>query len=284
MDARDIRATFGYQSTLSRALSEAGDSVIAQRAYPEMRAPTLSARETAVDWMRNVIGTSRAGNVVTGAFDAWLATPDSVSKLPGALASIPSAAMRLANGATSYVGQLLDDPLGTAANTMAGGVDSFRSGWNRTVNGDGRAMGSAVFALGTMPMGPRYQPGVVTFGNDLVPASGRWLDAGTPAPIPLQVAKQLDGQSFKTFPDLQAAIWRTIGSDAELSASFGPQSLAQTAKGNAPFVPPAFQTNASNAGMRFNLHHVDPISDGGAVYDLSNLRIVSPRIHYGIHY
>ena len=111
----------------------------------------------------------------------------------------------------------------------------------------------------------------------------RQLDAGVPTPIPLQVARQLEGQSFKTFPDLQSAIWRTIGNDAELSASFGAQSLTQTAKGNAPFVPAAFQTSASDVGMRFHLHHEELIANGGAVYDLSNLRIVSPKIHNEIH-
>lgn len=129
---------------------------------------------------------------------------------------------------------------------------------------------------------PRYQPGVVTFGDDLVPASGNWLSAATPAPIPLQVARALEGQSFKTFPELQSAVWRTIGNDAELSAGFGEQALGQMSIGNAPFAPRAFQN--SQFGGRFNLHHVDPIGTGGAVYDLSNLRIVSPRVHTEIHY
>jgi hypothetical protein len=41
--------------------------------------------------------------------------------------------------------------------------------------------------------------------------------------------------------------------------------------------------NFSDAGMRFNLHHVQTVEDGGAVYDFSNLRIVSPRTHATIH-
>jgi hypothetical protein len=95
MDARDIRATFGYESMLSRQLAEAGGAM-APRDYPEMRAPVLSARETAVDWMRSVVGTSRAGDVVTGAFDAWLGPPEALTKLPDAVGATPSAATRLA--------------------------------------------------------------------------------------------------------------------------------------------------------------------------------------------
>ncbi len=54
--------------------------------------------------------------------------------------------------------------------------------------------------------------------------------------------------------------------------------------GYAPFAPAEFQINASDAGMRFNLHHIVPIEEGGAVYDLSNIQIVDPQTHYLIHY
>lgn len=124
-------------------------------AYPEMRAPAFSARQTAVDWVSSVVGTSRAGNVITGAVDAWLATPELLSKLPDAVGAIPSGVVRLANGTVSAATQLWNDPLGTVTDAMASGVDGLRSGFNRTVNGDGRAMGSALFALGTagVPLG-----------------------------------------------------------------------------------------------------------------------------------
>jgi hypothetical protein len=49
------------------------------------------------------------------------------------------------------------------------------------------------------------------------------------------------------------------------------------------FNSPEFQINASDAGMRFNLHHIEPIESGGAVYDLSNLQIVSSKVHFEIH-
>jgi hypothetical protein len=123
--------------------------------YPEMRAPAFSARQAAVDWVSSVVGTSRAGNVVAGAVDAWLAAPEVLSSLPGTLAAIPSGVVRLANGAMLAATQLRNDPLGTVAEAMASGVDGLRSGFNRTVNGNGFAMGSALYALGTaaVPLG-----------------------------------------------------------------------------------------------------------------------------------
>lgn len=131
---------------------------------------------------------------------------------------------------------------------------------------------------------PRTTPGVVKFGDDLTLASGRWLDATVPTPIPLQVAQQLDGLTFNRFGDLRAAVWRSVAANPELNSGFGRASLAQMREGNAPFAPVAYQTtNSSGAGLRFNLHHVEPVAMGGAVYDLSNIRIVSPKVHFGLH-
>ncbi|MGM9517009.1 hypothetical protein ACS5PK_22430, partial [Roseateles sp. DB2] len=133
-------------STSSFALS--GD-------YPTFTAMKLSGRERATDWFSSVVGRSRAGNVLTGAFDAWLATPEAISNLPDLVAGIPSALGRLANNTASYAGRLWDDPWGTSANALASGVDGFRSSFNRAVNGDGRVMGSTLFAIGTagVPLG-----------------------------------------------------------------------------------------------------------------------------------
>jgi hypothetical protein len=125
-------------------------------AYPEMRARVPTARETAVDWVSSKVGTSRAGNIVTGLVDGWLAAPDALSRVQAAdaLTVIPSVGLRLITGTGSYVGQLWDDPLGTVTGTMAGGVDGLRSGY-RTLNSNDRAMGSALFTLGTaaIPLG-----------------------------------------------------------------------------------------------------------------------------------
>jgi hypothetical protein len=96
----------------------------------------------------------------------------------------------------------------------------------------------------------------------------------------LQVAQALEGQSFKTFGDLRAAVWQTIGADADLSAAFKPKSFAELQNSRAPFAPPAFQNE--QFGLKFNLHHVDPVATGGKVYDLSNLRMgVRPKTWTG---
>lgn len=54
--------------------------------------------------------------------------------------------------------------------------------------------------------------------------------------------------------------------------------------GYAPFVPTEFQISASDAGSRFHMLHEIEIERGGAVYDLSNIKIVDPSTHHAISY
>lgn len=127
-------------------------------------------------------------------------------------------------------------------------------------------------------------PGTATVSSDLKPASGAWLDAANPTPIPAQVGEALAGKQFNTFDDLRSAIWENIGSNPDLTAGFSRQNIAQMQNGFAPFAPSEYLNESGAFGQSFNLHHEVPISEGGSVYDLSNLQIVSPRTHYVIHY
>jgi hypothetical protein len=130
----------------------------------------------------------------------------------------------------------------------------------------------------------RNTPGVATVSVDLQPVSGRWLDAATPTPIPSQVGDALAGKEFRTFDDLRGAIWENIGNNPDLTVGFSRQNIVQMQNGFAPFAPSEFLNDSGAFGQSFNLHHFEPISEGGSVYDLSNLQIVSPKVHYDIHY
>ena len=143
-DARDIRLGFGYQSRVARALS--GSSVGGSSGSTYASASVLSTRETATAMFSSLVGTSRAGNVATGAFNAWLAAPEALSRPIETVSAIGSAAVQLAGGTVAYAGKMWDDPLGTTAGTLASGVDGLRTGFNRVVNGDGTAMGSTLWA------------------------------------------------------------------------------------------------------------------------------------------
>ncbi len=130
----------------------------------------------------------------------------------------------------------------------------------------------------------RNTPGVATVSGKLNSATGNWLRAGVPTPIPSHVGNPLIGQRFNTFAELRASVWKGVADNLQLSQPFTRQNLSNMERGYAPFTPKDFQTNTSDAGVRFNLHHEIPIEEGGDVYDLGNLRIADPRTHYAIHY
>ncbi|WP_085710841.1 MULTISPECIES: S-type pyocin domain-containing protein [unclassified Pseudomonas] len=130
-------------------------------------------------------------------------------------------------------------------------------------------------------MSVRNSPGVATGQGEDV--TGIWLagsSTGLGAPVPSQIANQLRGQEFSSFDAFRKAFWMAVANDPELSKQFSSRNLAGMAKGLAPAAP-----KIEHAGKRiaFELHHVELIKDGGAVYDSENLRAVTPRRHIDIH-
>lgn len=127
----------------------------------------------------------------------------------------------------------------------------------------------------------RYAPGVVTGIGEDVP--GIWLDharAGLGAPIPTSVADQLRGRRFSSFDAFRKAFWIEVGNDPELSRQFNQDNVERIQSGNAPAA-----RDKDTVGKRssFELHHVERVTDGGAVYDVDNLRVNTPRNHIDIH-
>ena len=129
----------------------------------------------------------------------------------------------------------------------------------------------------------RYSPGVVTGQGEDV--SGIWLagagaGTGLGVPIPARIADQLRGQKFKSFDAFRAAMWTAVSNDAELNSQFKPTNQGWLSKGNSPFAPKA-ERNGKNA--RYEIHHIESIQHGGAVYDIENLRVATPKRHVEIH-
>ncbi|HEU0015521.1 MAG TPA: hypothetical protein VFQ45_17695, partial [Longimicrobium sp.] len=134
------------------------------------------------------------------------------------------------------------------------------------------------------PAVARNTPGTATGGMGLprVENADEWLrlTGGSVGLIPEQIAAQLRGRSFATFDDMRRAFWTAVANDPVLSADFIPSNVAWMAGGGAPRVGSGQKLGARG---RFDLHHVTPIENGGAVYDLDNLVVVSPDYHDRIH-
>ncbi|MEP8849213.1 S-type pyocin domain-containing protein [Enterobacter hormaechei] len=129
----------------------------------------------------------------------------------------------------------------------------------------------------------RDEPGVVTGKGETLSGSEKWLEAastGLGAPVPSQIADKLRGQEFSNFDAFRAAFWKAVAADPELSLQFKPSNLDRMRVGKAPR-----SVRVEHVGKRksFELHHVDNISDGGAVMDCDNVRVTTPKRHIDIH-
>ncbi|MEJ5060373.1 MULTISPECIES: S-type pyocin domain-containing protein [unclassified Pseudomonas] len=127
----------------------------------------------------------------------------------------------------------------------------------------------------------RGAPGVVTgVGQDV---TGIWLagaGAGEGSPVPTRIADQLRGREFSSFDAFRKAFWKVIAGDPELHRQFNEDNLNRIKSGYAPIA-----RDKDTVGKRstFELHHVERIADGGAVYDVDNLRANTPRNHIANH-
>jgi len=125
----------------------------------------------------------------------------------------------------------------------------------------------------------RLMPGTVT-GEDV---SGIWLagaGTGIGAPIPTRIADRLRGKEFSSFDAFRKAFWQAVRDDPALFNQFNVDAQDRLVSGNAPAV-----RDREAVGTRgvFEIHHVERIVDGGAVYDIDNLRINTPRNHISQH-
>lgn len=137
---------------------------------------------------------------------------------------------------------------------------------------------------------PRKQPGVVTGkGVELSPGT-RWLDMsvtnkGNGAPIPAHIADKLRGKEFKNFDDFREALWLEVSKDPVLMEQFIKSNQDALRRGRPPFTSAeGYYHGPKEIINKFQIHHLIAIEHGGGVYDIDNLRIVTPLLHDNIHY
>lgn len=127
----------------------------------------------------------------------------------------------------------------------------------------------------------REDPGVATGTGQ--PVSGLWLGAaaqGQGAPIPSQIADQLRGRQFKNWREFREALWKAVANDPVLSKQFKSVNLARMRKGYAPYSIPSEHVGEK---AKFEIHHVIFLKNNGELYDIDNLRVVTPKEHAALH-
>jgi hypothetical protein len=127
----------------------------------------------------------------------------------------------------------------------------------------------------------REDPGVGTGAGQ--PAAPIWLGAASQdsgVPIPMQIADQLRGKEFGRFRNFREALWIAVANDPELAKQFIVTNRDRMLTGKAPR---ARKIDSVGGRGSFEIHHVDEVAKGGAVYDIDNMRVVTPRRHIDIH-
>jgi hypothetical protein len=129
--------------------------------------------------------------------------------------------------------------------------------------------------------GPRYEPGTASgFGKAV---GENWLGSASTSsgsPIPSQIADALRGQDFRNFDKFRERFWKEVASDLMLRGQFGKVDLEQMTNGAAPYAEPL---DSVGGREKIEIHHKQRITDGGAVYDLDNLSILTPKTHIELH-
>lgn len=133
----------------------------------------------------------------------------------------------------------------------------------------------------TMFRDRRQDPGVVSGNGRAI--VGSWLGgASTPegAAIPMQIADKLRGREFSSFRAFRRAFWKAVANEKVIMDEFTFFNRLDIKNALAPSAPPAEQVGRRR---KFEIHHIKPISEGGSVYDVDNLRLLTPKQHIQAH-
>jgi len=127
----------------------------------------------------------------------------------------------------------------------------------------------------------RDEPGQVSgTGEQEAPL---WLESasqGFGVAIPKRIADRLTGQAFQNWRVFRQAFWNAVGEDEVLTRQFNASNVARLKKGYSPRV----RAEQSVGGRTvYELHHQVPLSKGGELYNLDNIRVTTPKLHIEIH-
>ena len=126
----------------------------------------------------------------------------------------------------------------------------------------------------------RYMAGEAVGKGKLI--EGKLLYKGNRegSPIPMQVASKLRGRKYSSWNAYRRRLWQLIGRSKLFEGQFEAGDRALMLRGLAPY---ADDREHVGGRTKYELHHVESISEGGGVYDSDNIIILSPFFHVEIH-
>lgn len=91
------------------------------------------------------------------------------------------------------------------------------------------------------------------------------------------MAENLAGKKYDNFTEFRKDFWKTM-SKSSYASEFDKSNIWAMENGYAPKVRDK-NLYSKRFGKVYNLDHIIEIQDGGYVYDLDNISILSPKAH-----
>jgi hypothetical protein len=128
------------------------------------------------------------------------------------------------------------------------------------------------------------ESGPAVGGTNLPDLGADWLfgtQARMVSRIPGQIARRMRSITFRNWRDFRETFWRMVAQDPQLSQRFSTSNLARMAQGRAPFVV-GVEAVGGRANAVYQINHTRPLEQGGSVFDLDYLEVVTPRVHQAL--
>lgn len=158
------------------------------------------------------------------------------------------------------------------------GLDS-KSGYKDSGVGNGkdpwRSYGSGSNTTATER---RNSPGVVE-GNGRNTSKMMYGTDKNAGVIPKEIADKLREKQYNNFDEFRNDFWKAVAETDyanEFLINGDPKNYYRMKNGGAPLV---VSNQAINGSFTYQLHHIIPINQGGSVYSVDNLVVVTPRYH-----
>jgi hypothetical protein len=117
--------------------------------------------------------------------------------------------------------------------------------------------------------------------DDVATSTKPWLrgSSGNAGRVPESVRSALEGQTFTSREAFRSSFWQAAADDPALAGQFSRSNVSLMRSGRAPVAP---SSQHFGGRIRYELHHITPVSRGGGAYDLDNIIVATPRYHHEV--
>ena len=146
------------------------------------------------------------------------------------------------------------------------------------LKGKGNACEAVESGSNTTATERRNSPGVVE-GNGRNTSKMMYGTDKNAGVIPKEIADKLREKQYNNFDEFRNDFWKAVAETDyanEFLINGDPKNYYRMKNGGAPLV---VSNQAINGSFTYQLHHIIPINQGGSVYSVDNLVVVTPRYH-----